>query len=179
MIENKTVVCDAVGFYKVPINPEVNTIFEVNVRQNDINGIIEQTHYIIVEDVCPNDTPVKWLATEGFYKFGSFDRYDSFNRVASTNLTIPKFFTAFADTDTRDDVISKDLQKSITLQKRQVPTAVLEYYLDLASSPKVYMYIDGEWIQVQVSWTPTYSAKKNFHNIAVLFDLPKSYIQSL
>ena len=175
---------DQSAFIKVPIvgNP-TEGLYKVNVRDTNISGTILQTHYIYVEASCIDDIHIKWLAKDGYYKFGTFSKFqNSYNKIKQ-GQTIPTYFTQLSETKSRETVLTKELQKGLELSKNRVDSNKLDYYLDLASSPKVYMNIGDvvtdNWIEVQVQWSPSYSFKTNFHNIKVKFNLPKSYIQQL
>ena len=179
---NKPITPTQNTFVKVSINaPTKAGIYKVNVRDTNIGGSILQTHYIIVEESCIDDIQIKWLSkTDGFYKFGTFCKYSKMQRKTKDGLIIPNYFTALSDADARNNVTTKTLQKSITLHKSNMTTQALEYYLDLASSPKVYMYLGAiydKWVVCGAKWSPSYNAKNNFHKISVVFTLPESYIQ--
>ncbi len=179
---NKAIVLPSVGFYKIPITGNNESgVYKVNIRDTNISGAIMQTHYIIVEKTCIDDIQIKWLAKDGFYKFGTFNKYTNNNRKTKDGLEVPTYFTAFSDTLTRNSLITKTQQKGITLNKAQVATDTLEYYLDLACSPKVYLNIGtiavANWVEVKVNWQPSYNANNNFHKISVNIQLPESYIQ--
>jgi hypothetical protein len=184
---NKTVSTTGKGFYKVPTFPfGITGTAQVEVRTGSYAGAIEQTHYIIIEDMCEDDIRIKWLSKEGFYKYGVFSQYLKSNRKIKDGLKVPVYFTEMYDQKANENIITKELQIGLRLRKLQTGTTKLEYYLDLASSPKVYLNIgtqtylrSPDWLQVNVKWNPNYFVKKNFHDIVIDVYKPKSYIQQL
>jgi hypothetical protein len=140
-----------------------------------------QSHYIIVEPSCVDDICLKWLAKDGFYKFGTFSKYVTKSESTKDGLKVPTYFTALSDTLSNERITTKELQKSLRLGKQQVSNLALDYYSDLGSSPKVYLDTTGlgDWIEVFVNWNPSYGTKKKYRTIFIDVNLPKSYNQIL
>ena len=179
---NKTIVLTSSNFIKVPITGATETgVYKVNVRTNDINGAIEQSHYIVVEETCEDDIAVKWLSKDGYYKFGTFLPNKTIDVKAKDGQTVTNFFTEFITAKSREYLLSKDSQTTYTLFKRQVPKAVYLYYMDLAAATIVYLNIGDNntpnWIEVKVSWSPSLNEKRQFFAIDLVLELPKSYTQ--
>ena len=137
--------------YKTKIGTETRTI------QFFVNGVLAGTKVLEPVELCLGGKVLKYLDTEGQYRFFSFTPFwgasDNPQQIGTTNKFITNLFTDQTNTQS----VGARNERSLNLTAH-VSEAQLEILKSIYASPRIYLYIgennsdlDSDWLEVQIT----------------------------
>jgi len=165
-----------VGYYRYKISdlqPGVHTYTWY------VNDVVAGTAKVIVRDMCDEYKYIKFLDSNGFYRFFTFnDRWeekDSPSKIGSTNNLI----TSLKDSLSNSYNVGYKNDRSLTLTAHNVSEEELNVISDMYTSPRVYLNVGPDkedWVLVTLSGDGIGRRKMNkFGKISITITLPETY----
>ena len=168
-----------VGYYRY------KTIADASKDINfEVDGISVASKRIEVLDNCPGGLRLKYLDSDGQYRFQPFEKYyetrDNPELIGTTN----KFITNILNDQSNKLMVGYNNERTMDISA-DVPTDQLEKLVDIYTSPRVYLYIGSnnsdtaaDWLlldKVQAASAIVRRPRANTGNIAITITLPEHF----
>jgi hypothetical protein len=164
-----------IGYYRYKVNdlPEGEHVFNWI-----INGEVGCTAKVIVKKNCPEFKYLKYMDTNGFYRFFPFnERWQQTDRTTLIGQT-NNIVLSLKDSAGQKKNVGYKNTRVLSLVAENVSTEELEILTDIYSSPRVYLNNGDkdDWILVTLKGDGvTRRRKKYFDKFTVTIELPERY----
>lgn len=123
---------------------------------------------------------LKWHNQYGGWDYWMFERY--YQKSFKDDLVdeVENNFSDLSDTMSPTISAGKELTRTFNMYANSINDYELDRILNVASSPKVYLYSTGhekKWIEVKVSGSKTYSIQNAKHTIEFEMEIPTKTLQ--
>lgn len=169
-----------IGYYRYKFSPTSSQ--DVNVY---VNGILEGTKSVIVQDWCDNNKFIKFLNKDGQYRFFAFNRFWESSDKPKEIGRASNIITSLLNSQSAEKSIGYKNTRSIEVTA-DVTQDELNILQDLWTSPKVYLHIgttysESDWLEVSISTKNTVNKikKGSVTKIVATIELPEWYSISL
>jgi hypothetical protein len=169
-----------IGYYRYKVSDAIEGEQTVKFFKS---GALLKTCTIIAKKFCLNYRLIKYLDSNGQYRFFPFN-----NRWQQTDKPtligkVNKFVTSILDSQSEAANIGYKNERRISLVAEQVSLEELEKLQDIFVSPRVYLYVGQhgydriqDWIQVSITGDGIGRPRKtNFKKFAIDVILPEYY----
>ena len=151
-----------------------------------INNISVVTHSINISQFCEGEKLLKYLDTEGQYRFISFNKYwEGRNNPESIGVT-SEIVKNILNAQSNEKALGYKNNKTLSLTKSDISADQLLVYQQILTSPRVYLQIgelDGlqDWLLVSVRpIDAVYKRRKLLGgNFSIEITLPENYSQKM
>lgn len=142
----------SIGYYRYKVAPAIDTNVDFY-----INAVKVCTKTLVVRDYCEGMKLIKFLNSEGQFRFFNFNEYwessDKPKQIGSVNKIITSLLTSQSSLDN----IGYKNKRTISVVADNVTQEELTILSDLWTSPRVFLYIgdttsydDSDWLQVTI-----------------------------
>jgi len=164
------------GYYRYKISDLTPGTYTYNWY---VNGNLAGTSCVIVRDHCEESKYLKFIDTNGFYKFFSFNerwqQTDIPTQIGVTNNLI----TSLKDAQSNVNNIGYKTNRTMTLVAENVSEDELNIIGDIFTSPSVYLQVGPDkedWVLVTLVGDGISRRKRNeFGKITLTITLPEHY----
>lgn len=140
-----------------------------------INGI-EYSHTVKVREFCDGDQVIKYLDSNGQYRFMYFSKYYTRASNPESIGDVNELILSLKDDKGDKRKIGYNNNNTLTLSASQLNQQERALVEDLFNSPQVYLVLDSKDIAVNVRGDNVSRIGKNkFSDFTITIELPKSY----
>jgi hypothetical protein len=148
-----------------------------------INGSLAGSKDIVPVDSCEDDLIIKYLDKNGHYRFRPFNKYYQKNDDPTEIGKVNRFITNIR-TDQSDTQSVGYRNNRLIFANTDIPNNELEKFIDIYTSPRVYLYIgDGttdnmaDWVEVKLTSRNNIvkRSRGNTGRIDITIELPANY----
>lgn len=137
-----------VGFYRLFINNLAVGSYSVQFK---VDNVLVSRKTLVIKEFETNGVLMKFLDKNGQYRFVAANRYYAINDNPATIGTTNEFITSILTNSTNRKVIGKTNERTWLLTVDYVETSELAYIVDIYTSPRVYLYINNIWVEVELT----------------------------
>lgn len=160
------------GFIRKKLNP---TIAGEQTETINIAGV-DYPHTVNVRQWCTGDQLLKYVDSNGFYRFFPFTRFYQRKGNPTPIGTINELVLSLADDPGDTKEIGYKNKNSLILSAAQLNESEKALLEDLYNSPEVFILSGTKWVSVTVKGDNISKlAKKNFSDLNIEVILPQSY----
>jgi hypothetical protein len=169
-----------IGYYRYKVSDSVEGESSIKFF---VNGGLYKTCTIIAKQFCPGFRILKYINTDGQYRFFPFNKFYQISNKPTLIGKVNQFVTSITDSQGSEKNIGYKNEKKITLTAERCTLDELEKLESIYSSPRVYLYVGNgytdnlqDWLLVTVTGDGISKAKKaNFKKIVLEVTLPQQH----
>lgn len=169
-----------VGIYRYKLTPTTDQTVTFYVQTPA--GQLEYPQSVKVRDYCDSEILLKYLDSNGQYRFFNFNRFYQKSDNPTLLGTYGKIISDIYSGQSNERVIGYKNSREISCNA-DVTADELELLKDIYTSPSIYMYVgttgdtDYDWLEVQVKNTSNNIrvSKGNAGNVSLTIVLPEHF----